>query len=87
MFVVQFTTPLGCEEPAEALFRAMTAASRIQPHWQTTGPSAYESGKWEFSGMTRDDAHGYELIQFDVRNYKPSAWPPPETEGSERPEA
>lgn len=87
MFVVQFTTPLACEEPAEALFRAMTAASRIHPHWQTTGPSEHEGGKWEFRGMTRNDPHGYELIQIWVRNYESAPWPPDETEGSEPPAA
>jgi hypothetical protein len=83
MFVVQFTTPLDCEEPAAAIFRAMCAASRIHPRWQSTGPSEHEGGRWELSGMTRDDPQGYELIQFWVRNYESAPWQPAETEGPE----
>jgi hypothetical protein len=86
MFVVDFTTQIGYQ-PAEAIFRTMLAASRIQPHWQTTGPSEYEDGRWEFSGMGVDKARGYELITFEVRNYEPSSWPPAETEGLEPPAA
>lgn len=87
MFVVDFTTPLKCEDPAEAIFRTMLAAARIHPHWQTTGPAEYEGGRWEFSGMSVDKPRGYELITLELRNYEPAPWHPPETEGSEPPAA
>lgn len=41
-------TGLEHASPAEAVFEILLCSSRLAPGWQTSGPSLYDGGRWDF---------------------------------------
>lgn len=72
LFDVQFSTPLGVEDIATAVFQTLCVCRTLLPEWSVRGPFSYANGAWEFQGQSMNVAEGLELVLFTIDNSTPS---------------
>ncbi len=66
-FEARFTSPLGEETVERDLFQTLILVQKVLPHWNVSGPWKYETGGWEFSGHTKQEAQEILWLPFEIR--------------------